>query len=464
MNYQGKQVVTVDKYKIKDIGGLAKELDDRKGSGKYDSNRTPYNVILVDHSNTDLLSHIYNKLNEENIEYNKSKKDINILDGLIITSGQEFFESLGMEFVDTKEVYKTGDNKGKPIKNVLIDENHKLTKEVKRYFDLSLEFISNYVGKENIMYCAIHLDEATPHMHIYFTPVVNSVLRKAFKTDENGKRITKTITKKDGSKKEVPIQLKDENGKNIYTEVKGKFLNHDQFWKQKGGNASYTLLQDDFNEFMKENGFNLFRGEIGGNKTHLTNAMKQQQELEARNKEIKAENEMLKESNNKEKEYIDKIDKETSKQILSPIKKGIMKQYKDEDIENLSKYSKELVEDNIRKSDQIDILTKEVEDFRTGTTYKNQKKKIEEQKQIIKDKNKEISYWKTKFNDLKEEFKEFKKTIQNKIFKVTDKLLEVLHIPHSWYESNDMDYAINKANEYLRNRKHNKTKEDDFEL
>ena len=77
-------------------------------------------------------------------------------------------------------------------------------------------------------------------------------------------------------KKLVPIQKKDENGNNIYEIVKGKFLNSDQFWKQKGGNASYTLLQDNYNEFIKSKGYNLFRGEIGGDKTHLTNAMKQQ--------------------------------------------------------------------------------------------------------------------------------------------------------------------------------------------
>ena len=462
MNYQGSQVVTVANYTAKDIGGIGKELDERIGSGKYDSNRTPYNIVLVDHGTTPLLSSVYDNLYKNNVEFNKKKKDINLLDGLIITSGQEFFESLGMEFVDTGEVYKTGDNKGKQIKHVLIDNEHQLTDKARKYFDLSFEFIVNYVGKENIRYCAIHLDELTPHMHIYFTPVVNSVLRKVFATDENGHRLTKEITKKDGTKKQVPIQLKNENGKNVYKKVEGKFLNHDQFWKQKGGNASYTLLQDDFNEYMKENGFNLFRGEIGGNKTHLTNAMKQQQELQAQNEMIKSENELLIEANKSENKIIDKVDQETSKDILNPVKKGIIKQYKDIDIENLSTYSKELIEDNIKKTNQIKKLNKQVENFESGNTYKNQKDIIKKQKEIIEDKDNQISYWQNKFEDLKQEFILFKKKVENKIYTITDKLLTVLHIPHSWNDSLDTDYAIEKANQYLR--KNNKSRDDSLEL
>ena len=61
--------------------------------------------------------------------------------------------------------------------------------------------------------------------------------------------------------------------------------------------------------------------------------MKQQKELNALNKAIKKENELLKEANKSENEFIDKVDKETAKDILNPVKKGIIKQYKDEDIE-----------------------------------------------------------------------------------------------------------------------------------
>lgn len=404
-------------------------------------------------------------------ELNKSiKKDI-IVENLMISNGvyllvshpkvgkSMFAQQLAFSLT-TGEVYKTGNNAGKPIRHVVIDKNHKLPNEIKRFFDESLNFISNFVGKENIRYAAIHLDESTPHMHIYFTPVVNVVKRKVFELDENGHQLKHEITNKKGEKKLVPIQKKDKNGNNIYETVEGKFLNSDQFWKQKGGNASYTLLQDDYNEFIKSKGYNLFRGEIGGDKTHLTNAIKQQKELNALNKEIRKENELLKEANKAENRFIDKVDKETSKDILNPVKKGIIKQYKDEDIDNLSAYSKELAKDNIKKNLEIKLLTKEVNDFKSGKTYKEQNRIIDSQKKIISEKDNEINIWKNKFEEITNEFKMFKKKIQNKIFSLTSKIFDILHIPYTWYEANDIDFAIDKTNSYLK--KHSKSK-DDFE-
>lgn len=404
-------------------------------------------------------------------ELNKSiKKDI-IVENLMISNGvyllvshpkvgkSMFAQQLAFSLT-TGEVYKTGNNAGKPIRHVVIDKNHKLPNEIKRFFDESLNFISNFVGKENIRYAAIHLDESTPHMHIYFTPVVNVVKRKVFELDENGHQLKHEITNKKGEKKLVPIQKKDKNGNNIYETVEGKFLNSDQFWKQKGGNASYTLLQDDYNEFIKSKGYNLFRGETGGDKTHLTNAMKQQKELNALNKEIRKENELLKEANKAENRFIDKVDKETSKDILNPVKKGIIKQYKDEDIDNLSAYSKELAKDNIKKNLEIKLLTKEVNDFKSGKTYKEQNRIIDSQKKIISEKDNEINIWKNKFEEITNEFKMFKKKIQNKIFSLTSKIFDILHIRYTWYEANDIDFAIDKTNSYLK--KHSKSK-DDFE-
>ena len=454
--YSGKQALRLEKFKASDIGGLDKELKERKGTGKYDSTRTPYNIELINYKGPTLASSTYDYLYSNNINYNPNKKSTKVLNGLIITSGQEFFEHYGMKFKDTGEVYKTGDNAGKPIRHVVIDENHQLPTEIKMFFDESLNFIKEYVGSENIRYAAIHLDESTPHMHIYFTPVVNEVKRKVFELDENGHRLKHEITNKKGEKKLVPIQKKDENGNNIYETVKGKFLNSDQFWKQKGGNASYTLLQDDYNEFIKSKGYNLFRGEIGGDKTHLTNAMKQQKELNALNKEIRKENELLKEANKAENRFIDKVDIETSKDILNPVKKGIIKQYKDEDIDNLSTYSKELAEDNLKKDIAIKRLTTEVNNFKSGKTYKELNKTINNQE-------KEINMWKNKFEELTYEFKTFKQKIQNKIYDLASNIFKILHIPYSWYEANDIDYAIEQTDKYYRNHHKSKNK-DDFEL
>ena len=67
---------------------------------------------------------------------------------------------------------------------------------------------------------------------------------------------------------------------------------------------------------------------------------------------------------------------------------------------------------------------------------------------------------KNKFEEITNEFKMFKKKIQNKIFSLTSKIFDILHIPYTWYEANDIDFAIDKTNSYLK--KHSKSK-DDFE-
>lgn len=45
----------------------------------------------------------------------------------------------------------------------------------------------------------VHFDEDTPHLQVYFLPVVNEVKRKCYQRD------------KDGKDKEVPILLRDKN-------------------------------------------------------------------------------------------------------------------------------------------------------------------------------------------------------------------------------------------------------------
>lgn len=43
--------------------------------------------------------------------------------------------------------------------------------EQKRYFESSLDFIQKRYGKQNTLYAMVHMDEATPHMHIGVMPI-----------------------------------------------------------------------------------------------------------------------------------------------------------------------------------------------------------------------------------------------------------------------------------------------------
>ena len=400
--YSGKQALRLEKFKASDIGGLDKELKERKGSGKYDSTRTPYNIELINYDGPTLASSTYDYLYSNNINYNPNKKSTKVLNGLIITSGQEFFEHYGMEFKDTGEVYKTGDNAGQPIRHVVIDENHKLSTEIKRFFDESLNFISDFVGKENIRYAAIHLDESTPHMHIYFTPVVNEVKRKVFELDENGHQLKHEITNKKGEKKLVPIQKKDENGNNIYETVKGKFLNNDQFWKDLGGRNSFSKLQDRFNKYITSKGFNLDRGEIGANKYHQTKLEYHINELKAEEKKLNKDLNNYKDKINEAKNILETSLKDTNsdlkKKIIGYSKKEVEKLM--DDFDNLTRLNTIKTYESKDKDDKITSLSIENDFYKNNKQLIKSEKIRHEQSKELSNKDAELKYYKNAFSKL----------------------------------------------------------------
>ena len=342
-------------------------------------------MILVSLNNKTLMSKVYSTLKENEIYYGENKKNINLLNGAIITSGQEFFKSLGMNFIKTDRTYQVGEKKGKSIERVNINTNADIPEKVLEFFKDSHEYLSNLVGKENVIYSAVHFDEDTPHMHFYFLPVVNEVKRKVFETDNDGKIIKKEITGKDGNKKLVPIVAKDENGNSIYKTEYGKYLNLDQFWKQKGGQTSYAKIQDEYNEFINSKGFNLYRGNVGANIEHQTKA---EYELNEKKKEIKSLEkdinlyQKINEINLKTNQEILNIHQE---EVLSP-SKDVFKRYKDKDVVNLINYTKEVNKDNlaakstIKKQEiRIEKLNNEVNELKSGKTISEANKKIKQQ-------------------------------------------------------------------------------------
>lgn len=88
----------------------------------------------------------------------------------------------------------------------------------KRYFETAYEFLADRYGEKNLIYATIHNDEKTPHMHVGFVPVT-----------EDGR-----------------LSAKD-------------------FFGQK---KQLVSLQDDFNDYLKQNGFELERG-VSSSRKHL---------------------------------------------------------------------------------------------------------------------------------------------------------------------------------------------------
>ena len=115
MNVDYQVLTFKNKIKSKDIGGLGVELEQRKGSGNYDKDRTQFNKEYVGLDGYPTLSSkVYQTIYTNNIHFNKSD-NTNILNGCIVTSGPDFFRKLGLPMKDTGRVYIEGKHEGEPV-------------------------------------------------------------------------------------------------------------------------------------------------------------------------------------------------------------------------------------------------------------------------------------------------------------------------------------------------------------
>lgn len=483
--YDGNQVLRFEsKYKASDLGGLGVELVMRKGTGNYDKDRTIFNYSYVPLSKPTLQEQVYSKLKENKIYYNDGK-NTNLLNGAIVTSGKEFFQSLGMKFKDSGRTHQVGKDKGKPILVPDIKSKEDIPEKVMGFFNESYNFLEQLVGKDNVVYAEIHFDEDTPHLHFYFMPIVSVVKRKVFETDKDGNLIYREGIDKKGNKKMYPVQKKDENGKNIFKTEEGKFLNCDQFWKTLGGKTSYAKIQDDYNKFITEKGYNLYRGNIGDNKHHKTKAEKEIEDLNEQISEMKIEFEKNKRLNEIELQTTKEMSEIDSNEILNPTKRKIGG-YKDNDVNNLINYSKQIQKQNSnsknvirQKNVLIEELTQKIENIQTensklkdgraikerDTKIYEQQQTISKQKSIIKEKNNIIEKLESKVNEIQETFNNFKE----KMFNFCDKICRALghkigiHFSkNSEINYDEMEYYANGVNR--KYERPEKGKSDDMEI
>ena len=483
--YDGNQVLRFEsKYKASDLGGLGVELVMRKGTGNYDKDRTIFNYSYVPLSKPTLQEQVYSKLKENKIYYNDGK-NTNLLNGAIVTSGKEFFQSLGMKFKDSGRTHQVGKDKGEPILVPDIKSKEDIPEKVMGFFNESYNFLEQLVGKDNVVYAEIHFDEDTPHLHFYFMPIVSVVKRKVFETDKNGNLIYREGIDKKGNKKMYPVQKKDENGKNIFKTEEGKFLNCDQFWKTLGGKTSYAKIQDDYNKFITEKGYNLYRGNIGDNKHHKTKAEKEIEDLNEQISEMKIEFEKNKRLNEIELQTTKEMSEIDSNEILNPTKRKIGG-YKDNDVNNLISYSKQIQKQNSnsknvirQKNVLIEELTQKIENIQTensklkdgraikerDTKIYEQQQTISKQKSIIKEKNNIIEKLESKVNEIQETFNNFKE----KMFNFCDKICRALghkigiHFSkNSEINYDEMEYYANGVNR--KYERPEKDKSDDMEI
>ncbi len=474
--YDGKQVLRVEnKFKQKDLYNIGVEMKDRKGTGNYDKERQQFNVEYVSMTERNLYQEVKQTLKNRNIEY-LNKPSTNLLNGVTFTSGCEFFEALGMKFVDSDRVYQTGDKKGQIVKVPYIKSKKDIPQAVTYFFDSCMEYLKEFVGEENIILAQVHYDEDTPHLQAYFLPIVNEVNRKCYVKDKNGNVIKEEITNKKGDVTLVPKLLRDNNGKIVYEKVKGKFLNNDQFWKDRGGQTSYAKMQDSFNKFITERGFNLDRGNIGAHIEHKTKLEYELEENKAELEALKQEKENTLQVIENSKNSLVEANKLVNKEVLNP-KKTIVG-YNSNDIQKMIDYSKGLEQINVLQQSEIEIkditikkLTTENESYKNNKELIKRDNLIKEQKSTInnlKKENKNLNDLKkileNNIEDLKIKLNKEIEKWKNLFNKMCNALDKVLGRKPTEYVKDYEDLADSINNDYYDYEKNKEKGKDDYEI
>ena len=255
------QVLRIEKFSKGDLGKIGAETErttKHHRNEDIDSERTPLNYYFKK-SEGGLNAQWKQTMQDLNATFKETKKAV-AFEGVIITSDKAFFEERG---------YVPGEP---------------LPLELQKFFADSYAFLKRQIGyhgtDRNILSAAVHLDETTPHLQLYYIPVVDEGRKKVYAKGADGKVLRNV--------KGSPVQAKDKNGKSLYERVllEQPKICSSEFWEQRGAQISYGNLQDEFHEQVAWR-YGLERGEVGSNKKHTTKYQwqKQQQEKELAEKD-----------------------------------------------------------------------------------------------------------------------------------------------------------------------------------
>ena len=103
------------------------------------------------------------------IDINKSKENYHIIQAPQYTYGRKIKELI------KKYECKTRKDSVKLVETLITASpefmNKLNTKEQKEYFERATDFIKSEIGADRIISAVVHMDEATPHMHLAFCPI-----------------------------------------------------------------------------------------------------------------------------------------------------------------------------------------------------------------------------------------------------------------------------------------------------
>lgn len=170
-------------------------------------------IQIHDRREKDGVSHT-----NEDIDWTKTRENVDLLEQ------QERFRTVVSNRIAELNLTKQPRSDATVMAQCLVTSDNAFFQKMNQteqseYFKKSLDFLEKRYGKQNMVSAVIHYDERTPHMHVNFVPVTSD----------------------------------------------GRLSARDLFSPKE-----LRKLQDDYNKFVRENGYDLERGELHSQKEHLS--------------------------------------------------------------------------------------------------------------------------------------------------------------------------------------------------
>lgn len=242
----GSQILRVATYKSGGINYIGREeyrQDYNHKNGDIDGDRTHLNITIGNKEKT-LYRAWKKRLDKLGIKI-PTRKNQNVMEQLMITASPDFFKSLGWDIEAAKEWSRED-----------------IPPKIKQYFNDSLGFVKEYIGRDNIISATIHFDETSPHMHVDYIPVISGKQKRkdVYVKDADGKCIR--------DEKGHAIRARGADGKMLYEYVDvSPEINRGIFWTERGGRQSYRKMQNLFYEQVASK-YGLDRGQVGSDRQH----------------------------------------------------------------------------------------------------------------------------------------------------------------------------------------------------
>ena len=313
------------------LGGIRSHMNrehESKTNPDIDAERTDDNYFLEKDAKN-LQTRVNARIKELNLKKAVRKDAVRLLD-FVVTASPESMQAMSPE-------------------------------QQREYFKQGMEFLKEFYGEKNFLYCVVHLDEANPHAHVGFVPIT-----------KDSRLCAKEITNRAGLKK----------------------------------------LQDEFYENVSSK-FGLERGEIGTKRKHIETA--RLKEETAKKQEIKSK-ENIEKIIGKQKYFKTNIEEINEITNTTKVKKGFFD--KNETVElPKSKYNRLLskAKANMEKALAFDELAEKLNESELllnktqrelTKKYENQLKEKDEQIKNITAKNKELTTENKKIKDTAKPFLE----------------------------------------------------------